>query len=120
MMHKFSCVLVILCVLSWLVSVPLAFGVTEQESALAKISEAEDAVLSAYRAALEAERAGGNVSRLLVRLNEAGTLLSKAKHAYNVGDFNSAVSFANDSVSKLDGFVAEADRLRWRAAHAGY
>jgi hypothetical protein len=118
--RRFLCALVIFCVFSWLVFIPLAFGVANQDSALSKISEAEDSLLSAYGAVLEAERAGGNISGLLVRLNEAGTLLWKAKLAYNAGDFGSATSFAEESMLKLEGFVAEANDLEWKAAYASY
>jgi hypothetical protein len=119
-LRRFSFAFVLFCVFSWFVFVPLAFGVVDQKMALSKISEAEDALLSAYGAVLEAERAGGNISSLLVRLNEAGILLSKAKLAYNTGDFDSATGLAEESMLKLDGFVAEANELEWRAAYASY
>jgi hypothetical protein len=120
-LHRFFlCVFTFFCVFSLFVFIPLAFGVADQKTALSKILEAEDALLSAYKAVLEAERVGGNISSLLVGLNEAGMLLSRAKLAYNTGDFDSATRFAEQSLLKLDGFVAEANDLEWRAAYASY
>lgn len=117
---RFSCVFMMLCIFVLFFSVSPAFSENSQKSASMAIRSAEESVISAYEAVLEAERAGGNISSLLVCLNEAGTLLSKAKLAYNTGDFDSATSFAEQSMLKLDGFVAEADELEWRAAHASY
>jgi hypothetical protein len=65
-----------------------------EEAALA-IERAEDIVVSCYQVVLEAESAGGDVSGLLARLNEAGALLAQARVSYGVGDFDGAVRSAD-------------------------
>ncbi|MFX1301277.1 MAG: hypothetical protein ACFFDE_10105, partial [Promethearchaeota archaeon] len=57
--------------------------------------DAEAAVISALRVALEAEEVGANVSGLLVRLNDAGDFLARARIAYRFGDFEGAIGFAS-------------------------
>jgi hypothetical protein len=98
-------------------SFQLCFGVND-EDALSAISSAEDEVLACYQAAADAERAGANVSDLLNVLNEAGWLLSRAKIAYNQGDFDSAFALANESQTKLSGFKAWAEDLKQKAEQA--
>ncbi|MGQ9507660.1 MAG: hypothetical protein ACUVTB_07415 [Candidatus Bathycorpusculaceae bacterium] len=89
-----------------------------REEAASKIQTAESEVLNCYRAIYEAEKAGANVSRLLEVLNEASWLLSKAKLAYNGGNYDSAFANASYCLSKLEGFVAQADSLRLEAEQA--
>ncbi|MDH5482935.1 MAG: hypothetical protein OEY22_08675 [Candidatus Bathyarchaeota archaeon] len=91
-----------------------------EEEALSKISEAENAVRSAYDAVLKAEEAGANVAFLLNGLNEAGMLLWKAHMAYDMGDFDSAFNLANLSKTELDGFVSEASILAETGAQQSY
>ncbi|MEM2779693.1 MAG: hypothetical protein QW791_02310 [Candidatus Bathyarchaeia archaeon] len=91
-----------------------------QNEADSKILLAEEEVLNCYRAVYEAEKAGANVSELLNRLNEAGWLLSQAKHAYKCGDYDLAVSLADQSLTELAGFVDEAEGLRVNAEHARF
>jgi hypothetical protein len=118
--HRFLIAFILSFVLAGFIFTFPTFGVANQEAAFSKISEAEDALLAAYGAVLEAERAGANISRLLIRLNEAGAFLSRAKLAYGTEDFDSAVHFADQSLTKLNGSVTEANRLKWSAEHAGY
>jgi len=112
---------VILCllVLSFL---GLSFGVfaetvdyeivsSESDARLA-IANAEERIVVCYKAVAAADDAGANVTALLGVLNEAGELLSRAKLAYKVGDFDSAVSFALLSQEKVNDFVDEANALR--------
>ena len=90
------------------------------EDALSVISDVEGRIVVCYRAVAEADRAGANVSSLLRVLNEACWLLSRAKLAYSQGDFGSAVAYANECRSMLDGFVDEADGLRRDAEAAAH
>jgi hypothetical protein len=99
--------------------VPPVFAYSENEAKTA-IETAESEVLTCYDAAFEAEKAGANISVLLSALDEAGLSLSKAKLAYSEGDFDSAVSFANECQYKLNGFVDQATSLRSDAEQAGY
>jgi len=95
-----------------------AFGV-EGDEALAAIGKADSAVVSAYRAVLEAEEAGANVSGLLEDLNFGGEALAKANTLYRVGDFDGAVYFADLCYDSVVHVEAEADRLRNLAAVEG-
>lgn len=95
------------------------FG-ANSEGALLAISDAEARVATCYRAVADAEKAGANVNNLLNLLNEASWLLSKAKLAYSQGDFDSAVAYAEECRSMLDGFIEAADDLRRDAEAAGY
>ena len=99
--------------------VPPVSGYGENEAKTA-VEAAESEVLTCYGAAFEAEKAGANVSVLLSVLDEADWSLSKAKLAYGEGDFDSAVSFANECQSRLNGFVDQATSLRSDAEQAGY
>lgn len=57
-----------------------------------KLQEANNAILRAFNATLDSEKAGGNVSSLLTQLNTAVQLLTEAETAYNAG--NNATSAA--------------------------
>lgn len=89
------------------------------DEALLAINEANGKLRTAYEGVFKAERAGANVSGLLVVLNEAGWFLSRAKLAYSQGDFDSAVVYANECRSMLEGFTDQADALRRSAEAAG-
>jgi flagellar basal body-associated protein FliL len=91
---------------------------SSQDEAESAIKSAENAVLDCYKAVFKAEKAGANVSSLLRVLNEAGWLLSKARVAYNNGDFQSAYEYAAKCTQKLDGRVDEANRLKLEAENA--
>lgn len=95
------------------------FVAADEETSLA-IAAAEDRIVDCYNAVAEADRAGANVTALLVVLEESGWLLSRARLAYSVEDFGSAVDFADQSREMLEGFVAEADLLREGALQQGY
>ena len=94
-------------------------AVTETDAKSA-ISAAQETIISGYQAVAEAEKAGANVTNLLITLNDAGMLLSKANLEYNKGDFDAAFSLANESRDKLDGLVEDANVLRDAAFQAGF
>ena len=85
-----------LLVLSTFISSPLVLRAhaSSQVVAASAISQAEQALASAYEAVLEAEQAGANVTGLLARLNEAGDLLAQANVLYRLGDFDGVARFA--------------------------
>lgn len=99
------------------VSPALCYSRDEAKSA---IETAESEVLSCYKAAFEAEKAGANIDVLLNTINEAVWFLSKAKLAYNYGDYDSAFNNATECLSKLENFEGQADNLRLEAEQAGY
>lgn len=92
----------------------------DQQEAEAKVREAENKVLESYSVALEAEKARANVSELLITLNEAGWLLSRAKLAYEYGYYDLAVGLANQSLALLEGFIDDANALKGNAERAGF
>lgn len=94
---RFSFVLLIFLILMSWSCVIATLGKVDENDAASSLTDAEGAVASAYRAVLEAEQAGANVSVLLSQLNEAGGNLTLAHYAYEQGDFDRAVDFANSS-----------------------
>ena len=96
-----------------------AFAVDEADAGAA-IAVAEDRIVVCYRAVADADEAGANVTGLLLTTNEAGDLLSRAKLAYKMGDFDSAVGFAVQSQEMLEGVDVEAGVLRENALQQGY
>ena len=106
----------LLCVLCIAGGVGRVFGVDERE-ARQEVGLARSSVAANYSAVVDAERAGANVSDLLVTLNEAGDLLSRADLALNRTDFSSAVALASQSQQKLENVTGQAQTLRDSAAH---
>lgn len=85
-MRRFKFGLVLLAVLlMFFVTSRCVFAVNGVE-AEAAITEAESEIVECYGAVAEAERAGANVSDLIVKLDEAGGLLAEAENAYKVGN----------------------------------
>jgi len=68
----------------------LKVGASNEDIVALAISQAEETVVSAYEAVLEAEQARANVSKLLDRLNVAGEHLAEAHMLYNLGNFDGA------------------------------
>ena len=95
------------------------FGASENE-AVAAVAAAEENIVLCYDAVAEADAAGANVTALLSKLNEGGELLSRAELAVDVGDFDSAVVFANQSRALLDGFVDGVGALTEEAIEESY
>jgi len=72
-----------------------ALASNSEDAAAASIERAENALVSAYQAVLEAEEVGANVLGLLAELNEAGEFLARARMAYRLEDFDEAAGFAD-------------------------
>jgi hypothetical protein len=96
-----------------------AFAVDETD-ARSSIAAAQERILVCYRAVADADEAGADTTALLSVLSEAGELLSRANLAYKMGDFDSALDFANQSQERLNGFVAQAVVLRETAVQQRY
>ena len=94
------------------VSAFLPLAQADQTEANAAIASAEEQILNCYQAAKAAEKAGANITALVAILNDAGTLLSSAKFAYSVSDFDAARDLAIQSQSVLGGFISEANNLK--------
>jgi hypothetical protein len=95
------------------------FGANSEDASSA-ISDAEAKIVACYSAVADAAKAGANVSELLIALNDAGWLLSEAKLACNMRDFDSAVNLANECQSRLNGVIDKAESLKLDAEQAGY
>ena len=87
------------------------------ESAESQIAFAEDAVASAYLAVLDAERAGGDISLLIFRLNHVVDVLSEAKTALTEGDRDRAVQLAAGAVENATSMEVQAHAFASSAAH---
>jgi len=96
-----------------------AFAVDETD-VRSSIAATEENIVVCYRAIADADEAGATTTALLAALNEAGELLSRADLAYKMGDFDSALDFANQSQERLNGFVAQAVVLRETAVQQRY
>jgi len=117
----FSLVFVMFLVLVSLSLVFPAFAVVGESEAASALVSAEQSVSLGYQAVLNAENAGGNVSGLFVRLNDAGNLLAAARMSYGNGDFDTAKLLAglgenigkgvqNDAVGLKDSALSEDSR----------
>jgi hypothetical protein len=122
LMRNIRCWLVVLViVLTFSVAgAPFCVFAVDEADAGSAIAVAEDRIVVCYRAVADADEAGANTSALLSVLNEAGLLLSRAKLAYKMGDFDSAFDFAVQSREKLNGLEAETGVLRENALQQGY
>ncbi len=66
------------------------FAQTDQTAS--KLQVANSAVEQAFNAVLAAEKAGANVTGLLIQLNDAAGTLAQAENSYRTGDPNTAVA----------------------------
>jgi len=82
---------------------------SEGEAVLA-IDTAEDDMSSAYQAVRDAEMAGADISGFNELLKDAARLLAHAHTSFRVGDFGSAVQFAN--LTSVIGKEVEVKALR--------
>lgn len=86
--------LVILILSLCLLGMNTALAQTSQADS--KLQQANDAVNLAFSAVLDAEKAGANVTTLLVQLNGAAGILAQAENSYRTGDSNTALTQANN------------------------
>jgi hypothetical protein len=80
-----------------------------------KLQAAQDIVLQAFAAVLEAETAGANITSLIALLNNASWLLGQANIAYRIGDLSLAERQAEKGVWNVQDVLAEAQKMQ-RAA----
>lgn len=112
----FSITVLLFAIFSMLMLSVSAAG--DQEVAASSISEAEWSMAQAYEAVLDAERFDADVSGLLVQLYDATELLSKARMAFDVGDFDEAKGYAESTSEVGYDVVSEAELLEIEAANA--
>jgi len=105
---------------AWLLLILMVAGLLSYWSPCAKgaddasgsVGNADAAVRLAFNATLDAERAGANVSGLIVRLNEAGAVLVEAEIALGNGNSSEALSKAAQCVGIAESVKSDADALR--------
>ena len=88
-------VLLIVLVFSAFIFTTEILASNSEDIATASIEGAENALVSAYQAVLQAEEAGANVSGLLAQLNDAGEFLAEAQVAFRLEDFDNAIGSAD-------------------------
>lgn len=71
-----------------------------------------NALKQAFNSVLNAEKAGANVSQLLVKLNTAGEFLSEAQNKYNSGIIENVTSILKNARQIADQVNADAVNLR--------
>lgn len=109
---KFVLVSLVIFISFFRIFVVVAPASSSEDVASSEIGRAEEAVVSAYEAVLEAERAWANVSGLLARLNDAVGSLVRAHVSYRAGDFDGAVHLANLCSEAGEKVREEAYKLR--------
>ena len=90
------------------------------DEASLSVESADVAVRQAFNATLCAERAGVEVSGLILRLNWAGSILEEAENALRVGNSSGAVDKADECIAIADGVMSDADYLKASASDAGH
>jgi hypothetical protein len=88
------------------------FVVRGADEASSSVGKADVAVRQAFNATLEAERAGANVSGLILRLNEAGEILVEAEMALGNGNSSEAASKAGQCIGIAESVKGDADVLK--------
>ena len=109
----FAWLLLVLMVAGLLSFGPLCVRGTGDASA--SVGEADVAVRQAFNATLDAERAGANVSGLILRLNEAGGILVEAEMALGNGNSSEAASKAGQCIGIAESVKGDADVLKTSA-----
>jgi hypothetical protein len=84
----------------------------QTDSSALKLQAANSVVGKAFSSVLEAEKAGGNVSQLLVRLNTAGKFLTDAQNAYNSGNSSNVTSMVENALQIANEVNGDAVNLR--------
>jgi len=88
------------------------FFVRGADEASTSVADADVAVRWAFNATLDAERAGANVSGLILRLKEAGGVLAEAEMALENGNSSEASSKAVQCIGIAESVKGDADVLK--------
>jgi hypothetical protein len=119
-MGSYSKLFVFSALLLFLLPFPiLLVNASSEDVATLALTEAEDALVSAHEAVLEAEQAGANVSGLLGKSNLASEYLAEAHVWYRLGVFENASRFAGLCSDVIGGVRSEAFELRDEAKRLG-
>jgi hypothetical protein len=88
------------------------YAFAQTDSSALKLQAANSVVEKAFNSVLEAEKAGGNVTQLLVRLNNAGKLLADAQNTYNSGYKANVTSMVENALQIANEVNGDAVKLR--------
>ncbi len=109
--------MVFLALGSCLYSGHYVFAQTDQTAS--KLQAANTAVEQAFNAVLDAEKAGANVTDLLVSLNNAAGILAQAENSYRTGDNNTAAAQADSVLPIAQEVTASAQDAKQTALVSG-
>jgi hypothetical protein len=87
----------------------------KENKVLSKIMEADELISRSFDAVLEAERAGADVSNLMMQLSSAAHFLAEAHAQNRTGNFARALQNAMLSVQSVEGVIEDAERLKMSA-----
>jgi hypothetical protein len=87
------------------------FTFVEASNEKSSIEAADSSISQAFTNVLAAEKAGGNVTKLLARLDSAGELLAEANNAYRSGNLVNVTSKAENARSIADQVNSDAISL---------
>jgi hypothetical protein len=90
----------------------------EYQDASAHVLVADQSLRVAFNSSLDAEQGGANVSALLVKLSDAGSILRRAEAALAAGNYSDALSLADTCKSLADGVRTDASVLKSDAVAA--
>ena len=83
---------------------------TTPQAATTSIKQAEEQMIQTYKTVLDAESLEADISNLLIEVNEATNLLSKAHMAFDAKNFDDAKNYA-DSASQTGHEIVEQNKL---------
>ena len=119
-MGSHSTLYVLSALLIFLISVPILLVNAQSGSAASlALSQADDTLVSAHEAILEAEQEGANISSLLDQSNLAGEYLAEAYAWYRLGSYDKASQFAGLCSNAIKDVRNEAFELRDDAKKQG-
>ncbi len=99
MSKKLKCFSILFFVFTLMFFIPNASRVLGDESeAVLRVSQAEDSLEAAYLSVLEAEKAGGDVSELVMVINTALEYYSEAERLIVAEEYGAAVFLARKAV----------------------
>ena len=95
------------------------FADAQTDQTESKLQAANGAVEQAFNAVLDAEKAGANVTGLLVQLNVAAGILAQAENSYRTGDSNTAAAQADSVLPIAQQVTASAQNAKQTALVSG-
>jgi hypothetical protein len=95
------------------------YALAQTDQAGSKLQVANTAVEQAFNAVLDAEKAGANVTGLLVQLNDVAGILAQAENSYRTGDSGTVAAKADSVLPIAQQVTAAAQSARQAATTSG-